>query len=418
MQWRKLANTFDYRTPPGEHLEFTRHFQTDNLSMVGAGEFVHRVEGMFFPRGAPRQASSKSLLRFSRYHAIGGNSGTALDFLNSAASARHRCKVEGSVDCPDAWTIAIGVDSLTLMLHTPAHCAVGNRFPAFSNSFNLADLWLSFVISVVRREGYRQVDNQTRKIAASLDSLSSAEIQSKVTEICSNFEAVTLRHSRLRLQANIGEIHSDPRRSSIYFALRQTWTDAHTDKMLDDLLSELQHRIIELRPRKSSRKTKSSVKSVRDSTVFISYRRSDSQDVVGRMYDRLARKFGRMRVVRDLDHLEPGKPFDIALDAAIASSSMALIIIGPTWLTTEEVSGKRRLDNPTDFVRREVECALGRDIPVVPVLVTHATMPMSADLPESIRDLVSRHGLKVRPDPDFRTDMNQLIKVVGNVLNG
>ena len=45
------------------------------------------------------------------------------------------------------------------------------------------------------------------------------------------------------------------------------------------------------------------------SGIFISYRREDSQELAGRLYDRLAQRFGKDRVFRDVDAIDPGANF-------------------------------------------------------------------------------------------------------------
>ena len=150
-------------------------------------------------------------------------------------------------------------------------------------------------------------------------------------------------------------------------------------------------------------------------TVFISYRRDDSQDVVGRIYDRLVAVFSPEQVIRDIDSLLIGRPFPEALNDAVSQSEVVLVIIGKHWLTASDNDGARRLDDAGDFVRMEIERALAAGKHVVPVLVSNASMPQAKDLPESIRSLVNQHGIQVRPDPDFHGDMDRLIRQLGRV---
>jgi hypothetical protein len=150
-------------------------------------------------------------------------------------------------------------------------------------------------------------------------------------------------------------------------------------------------------------------------TVFVSYRREDSQDVVGRIYDRLVAMMPPERIIRDIDSLVIGQPFPEALNEAVSKSDIVLVIIGKHWLTASDSDGARRLDDTGDFVRMEIEQALAAGKHVVPVLVSNAAMPMSKDLPESIRSLVNQHGIQVRPDPDFHGDMERLIRQLGRV---
>jgi hypothetical protein len=151
--------------------------------------------------------------------------------------------------------------------------------------------------------------------------------------------------------------------------------------------------------------------------IFLSYRRADSELIVGPMYDRLIKQFRKDRVFRDLDSLPIGKPFPQALEKAVAEADVALIVIGPTWASIADPEGRRRLDNPADFVRLEVEKALAAGFPVVPVLVNRATMPNVDDLPESLRPLIFLTGSQVRPDPDFHRDMDSLIDKLSALLD-
>lgn len=151
-------------------------------------------------------------------------------------------------------------------------------------------------------------------------------------------------------------------------------------------------------------------------SIFISYRRSDSIAETGRMYDRLATEFGRDHVFKDVDSIPFGVDFAEYLDQAVSQCQVVLVIIGRTWLTVAEPDGTRRLDNPDDFVRIEVESALRRKIPVIPVLLQGVGMPRRPQLPESLRSLARRNGLEVGYDPRFHADMNRLVKGLKVVL--
>jgi hypothetical protein len=142
--------------------------------------------------------------------------------------------------------------------------------------------------------------------------------------------------------------------------------------------------------------------------VFISYRREDSQDVTGRIYDRLVEHFSAANLFKDVDNIPQGSDFRRVLDDAIGQASAVLVVIGPKWLSAVEADGGRRLDNPADFVRLEVETALRKGLPIIPVLVGQARMPTPAELPQSLQELPYRHGLPVRPDPDFNRDLERL----------
>jgi hypothetical protein len=143
-------------------------------------------------------------------------------------------------------------------------------------------------------------------------------------------------------------------------------------------------------------------------TVFISYRRQDSADVTGRIYDRLVQRFAREQIFKDVDSIPLGVDFRSHLEGVVGRCTLLLAVIGPAWLGAAGAKG-RRLDDPSDFVRIEIEAALARGIPVIPILVGGATPPDANELPPGLAALTFRNGISVRPDPDFHRDMDRLI---------
>jgi formylglycine-generating enzyme required for sulfatase activity len=144
-------------------------------------------------------------------------------------------------------------------------------------------------------------------------------------------------------------------------------------------------------------------------SIFISYRRVDSSDVTGRIYDRLVATFDRNLVFKDVDSIPFGVDFRDHLDQAVSQCQVCLVVVGRTWLEAKDEGGRRRLDSTQDFVRIEIESALKRKIPVIPVLVGGASMPGPEQLPPSLEPLAYRNGAQVRSDPDFHRDMDRLI---------
>ena len=146
------------------------------------------------------------------------------------------------------------------------------------------------------------------------------------------------------------------------------------------------------------------------SKILISYRREDSADVTGRIYDRLVQQFGREAVFKDVDSIPLGVDFRTYLDEQVAKCDVFLSVIGRNWMKAKGRKGKSRLEEPGDFVRIEVESALQRQIPIIPVLVGGAAIPPADRLPASIQDLSYRNGIAIRSDPDFHRDMDRLIE--------
>ena len=149
-----------------------------------------------------------------------------------------------------------------------------------------------------------------------------------------------------------------------------------------------------------------------DLRIFISYRRADSADVTDRLGEHLVSRFVDENIFRDIHSIPLGVDFRDHINASIARCDVLLAVIGSKWLEVRGPQGGRRIDDPTDFVRLEIESALSRTIPVIPILVQNASMPQTTMLPESLQPLAFRNALPVRPDPDFRNDVGRLFSAL------
>lgn len=152
-------------------------------------------------------------------------------------------------------------------------------------------------------------------------------------------------------------------------------------------------------------------------SIFICYRRKDSSDIAGRIYDRFVQRFGENAVFKDVDTVPLGVDFRIYIDRIIKECAFVLVIIGDRWLDAD-ANGKRRIDNPRDHVRVEIETALKRDIPVIPLLVREAVHPDPDTLPESVRELAYRNGTDIRSDPHFNSDVAFVVRRLENYISG
>jgi formylglycine-generating enzyme required for sulfatase activity len=149
-------------------------------------------------------------------------------------------------------------------------------------------------------------------------------------------------------------------------------------------------------------------------SIFIGYRRDDTADVAGRIYDALALRFGRHRLFKDVDSLTPGTDFGQHIRSLLPNCRVALILIGPNWIDAHDQTGRRRLDDPNDWVRIEIETALATPgLAIVPVLVNGARMPDADQLPEGLQPLARRHAANIRRDPDFQSDVSKLAEAIG-----
>ena len=145
--------------------------------------------------------------------------------------------------------------------------------------------------------------------------------------------------------------------------------------------------------------------------IFISYRREDAAYPAGWLFDRLENHFGRGQVFKDVDSIQPGDDFVAEITAAVGSCAVLLAVIGPRWLAVSGEEGRRRLDDPDDFVRLEIEAAFTRDVRVIPILVDRARMPRIAELPASLAQLARRQAVELSPN-QFGSDTDRLLKVL------
>jgi hypothetical protein len=154
--------------------------------------------------------------------------------------------------------------------------------------------------------------------------------------------------------------------------------------------------------------------------VFISYRREDSAAEAGRIFDRLVSKLGAAAIFFDINTIPFGADFRIYIKEVLMQCDVLLAIIGDDWLNAtyddDTRKGQRRLDDPNDFVRTEIELALKNDLTVIPTLVAQAGMPEASELPAALADLTSRNAAEVRSDHDFHNQVDRLIQQIEQCL--
>lgn len=149
--------------------------------------------------------------------------------------------------------------------------------------------------------------------------------------------------------------------------------------------------------------------------IFISYRRADASGHAGRLFDRLAAHFGKDAVFMDVEGIEAGVDFVDVIGEAVGSCAVLLAVMGRNWLSSADEQGRRRLEDPQDFIRLEIGNALARKVRVVPVLVEGAQMPAAEQLPEELRPLTRRQALELR-DNRWDSDVESLIAVIERIL--
>jgi hypothetical protein len=121
--------------------------------------------------------------------------------------------------------------------------------------------------------------------------------------------------------------------------------------------------------------------------VFINYRGEDSHSYGALLHAELSRRFGPESVFLDSASIPAGADFVAQLLGRVRAARVVLAVIGTRWLTATGPDGRRRIDDPGDWIRRELVAAFAAGVRVIPVLTDGAEMPAEADLPEDLAQL-------------------------------
>jgi hypothetical protein len=149
--------------------------------------------------------------------------------------------------------------------------------------------------------------------------------------------------------------------------------------------------------------------------LAISYRRSDSSAITGRIYDRLAAHYGKESVFMDIDNIPFGADFRAHIQAVLRETQVLIVVIGPRWLGAD-AAGTIRMSQESDPVRAEIEAALARNMPLIPVLVDGAKMPGSAELPASFNEFAFLNAAEVATGRDFHPHLDRLIAAIDRTV--
>ena len=150
--------------------------------------------------------------------------------------------------------------------------------------------------------------------------------------------------------------------------------------------------------------------------LFISYRRTNLL-VIDHLYDKCESEFGAANIFLDRADIKPGERFPDRIKSAVLDASIVLVIIGKDWISVQdERTYRRRIEMPDDWVRQELEIALGSEKTVIPVLIEGAAVVTTEQLPESLQTLATRNAIVLSRE-HFREDANRLIAHIKAKLN-
>jgi hypothetical protein len=144
--------------------------------------------------------------------------------------------------------------------------------------------------------------------------------------------------------------------------------------------------------------------------IFLSYRRADTEGFAHAIYNLLVPTFGSKNLFMDVDTIQPGQDFVEVLNQAVSNCDVMLVLIGPKWLNITDENGRRRLDDPDDFVRIEIKSAIEQKKVIIPVLLQGANMPCEEELPTGLGSLHRRQAFRI--GQHVAGDVNELAQAI------
>lgn len=147
--------------------------------------------------------------------------------------------------------------------------------------------------------------------------------------------------------------------------------------------------------------------------IFISYRKEDSKWNTQLLYDRLSHYFPRKVIFKDFNTIKAGEDYRKVISEALKKCQVLLVIIGKSWVNSQDENGRQRLQNSEDLLRIEIETALSRNIRVIPILFDNITMPSQSLIPESLWPLLVKQSISVS-ETNFDYDIRHLAEAIKN----
>lgn len=144
--------------------------------------------------------------------------------------------------------------------------------------------------------------------------------------------------------------------------------------------------------------------------VFVNYRRRDTPVYAGWLHNRLVAQFGSSHVFKDLDSVPAGTDFTSHIADAISGCDVLLVLIGPVWNEPGNTE-MHPLDNPNDWVRREIEAAIQQRKGIIPIMIDKTALPQPESIPPQMRELLKRQALTLN-HASFEDDFRRIVTAI------
>jgi hypothetical protein len=149
--------------------------------------------------------------------------------------------------------------------------------------------------------------------------------------------------------------------------------------------------------------------------IFISYRKEDSGDCINDLRMKLKSLMPDDRFYLDVHGIYPSDRLQAKLDKQVRMADVLLAVMGPQWLTCKSDTGRQRLHDPADHLRRKLHTALASDMKVLPVLVHGARMPDKGELPDDLQKLAVLPACSL-DDGEFDSGIDELHRQVQKLI--
>lgn len=149
--------------------------------------------------------------------------------------------------------------------------------------------------------------------------------------------------------------------------------------------------------------------------VFLNYRREDSESETRNIKNCLEQ--AGYKVFMDQSDIGGGERWPDAIKNGLERADVFVSIIGNKWLTCHDNFGRRRIDGANDWVRLELRTSLQAEKKVIPVLVNGAVMPPPESLPDDLKELPNRQGIRLTRE-NWDHDLQLLLKKIREDTSG
>ncbi len=148
--------------------------------------------------------------------------------------------------------------------------------------------------------------------------------------------------------------------------------------------------------------------------IFINYRKEDSSGYALALYNELLKWYEKKTIFKDFHNINPGEDFEEAIEKALSSCNILLVIISDRWI--EILTERHKKMNQQDFVSLEIATALLKNIYTVPITINGASMPDPSELPDDLKKLSRRQSLDIH-QTWFESDILKLVDIIDKRLD-